>query len=197
MKLIQWLLIVVLCFAAIMPLAAQDTVYVHWKAESKKKASTGEYTVYLKGIITKGWHVYARGNAAEGLDGLTVSAENTTAVMEGAVSITGNEKTINDKIFDGAAQQVITDSIAVQFTLRFSETVPQTAKLQLSYNTASDAFIPEEQVVTVPFEDGVALATAFRMLIPSINLKAPVNDCGGRRPFRKPARGSGFFSFFF
>ena len=197
MKLIQWLLIVVLCFAAIMPLAAQDTVYVHWKAESKKKASTGEYTVYLKGIITKGWHVYARGNAAEGLDGLTVSAENTTAVMEGAVSITGNEKTINDKIFDGAAQQVITDSIAVQFTLRFSETVPQTAKLQLSYNTASDAFIPEEQVVTVPFEDGVALATAFRMLIPSINLKAPVNDCGGNGLAKTQTGSSGLFTIFF
>jgi thiol:disulfide interchange protein len=197
MKWIKQGLLLMLCLAALLPLVAQDTLYVQWTAQSKKTTTPGEYNIYLKGMIPKGWHVYAKGNAAEGLDALTVSTENTTGAIKGNIHITGNEKKITDKIFDGAVQEVVTDSIAVKFTVLFGATVPQKVKLRLSYNAASDAFIPEEQLVTVAFEDGVATSTAARMLIPAINLKAPVNDCGGSGLADTQAGSSGLLTIFF
>ena len=51
---------------------AQDSAAVKWQATGKKIAA-GQYEIKLTGTIKAGWHVYAKSNAAAGLEGLKIS----------------------------------------------------------------------------------------------------------------------------
>ncbi|MFT3679965.1 MAG: cytochrome c biogenesis protein CcdA [Ferruginibacter sp.] len=157
---------------------AQDSLNIRWNASSKKLA-TNEYEIRLKGAIRSGWHLYAKDKQAEGLDGLMISFADSSIQKQADAQFTGIIQKITDKIFENKTVEVITDSITVTQRVKFTGTVPSTTRLLLTYNTASEEFIPEEQKIEVSFEGGADIAGATRILIPSIDLKKPVNDCGG------------------
>ena len=173
---------------------AQDSLYVQWVAASKKISGT-EYEIQFKGTIKPQWHLYAKDNQAEGLDGLIISFADSSIQKQGAIQISGNSKTIADKIFEKQLE-VVTDSIIVTQLIKFSNTVPSKIKVQLAYNTASEEFIPEEQKIDVAFEDGADVAAANRILIPSIDLKNPVSGCGGTGITNTSSGKSGLFTIF-
>ncbi|HMK03241.1 MAG TPA: cytochrome c biogenesis protein CcdA [Ferruginibacter sp.] len=178
-------------------LAAQDTTAVQWTA-SGKKTNDGQYEIRLKGIIRTGWHVYAKENKAAGLDGFRISFSDSSIQKEGDPQLSGNFKTITDKIFDNARVEVATDSIQIIQKIKIAGEVPSGLKGLLVFNTAnSEAFIPEERKIDIPMEGGVDMSAANRMIIPTIDLKNPVNPCGGMGISIETSTSKGLVTIFF
>jgi thiol:disulfide interchange protein len=160
------------------PLFAQDSAAVKWQATGKKIAE-GQYEIKLKGIIKAGWHVYAKSNAAAGLEGFKITFSDSSIQKAGDQQITGDTKTIADKIFE-TQSEVIVNSLVIVQKIKLSGAVPAKLKATLLYNTANDtAFIPEENKIEIDMEGGVDVSSSNRILISSIDLKKTVNDCGG------------------
>jgi len=160
-------------------LAAQDTTAVQWTA-SGKKINTGQYQIYLKGTIKTGWHIYAKENKAAGLEGLKISFSDSSIKKDGDPQLKGNFKTITDKIFDNAKSEVATDSVAFIQKITITGEVPASLKAVLAFNTAtSEAFIPEEIKIEIAMEGGIDMSASNRILVSAIDLKNPVNSCGG------------------
>ncbi len=158
---------------------AQDSAIVKWTASGKKIAD-GKYDIHLTGRIKKDWHVYAKANQSAGLEGVKLTFSDSSIQKETGLQILGNSKTITDKIFDNAQTEVVEDSIEVIQKINITGAVPSRLKVVLLYNTAgNDAFIPEEKKIEIEMEGGVDMSASNRILIPTIELKNPVNACGG------------------
>ncbi len=176
-KRIVFLIISILLLSGI-SVSAQDSMMVQWSASGKKIAD-GKYEIHLKGTIRPVWHVYAKANQAAGLEGLKISFSDSSIQKEADQQVTGNFKTINDKIFNVQAE-VAEENVEIIQKINISGTVPARLKALLLYNVASkDAFLPEEQKIGIEMEGGVEMSASNRILISSIDLKNPVNACGG------------------
>lgn len=159
-------------------LLAQDSSVVSWQATGKKIAEK-QYEIKLTGSIKAGWYMYAKPIAAAELEGLKISFSDSSIQLNGSQQLSGNFKTITDKNFDVQAEVAETKLEVIQ-KITLSGDVPSKLKAVLLYNTAnSEAFIPEEKKIEINMEGGVDLSTSNRILISSIDLNNPVNDCGG------------------
>ena len=159
-------------------LLAQDSSAVSWQATGKKIADK-QYEIRLTGIIKTGWHVYAKPIAAAELEGLKITFSDSSIKQNGNRQLSGNFKTIADKIFDVQAE-VAESKLEVVQQITLTGDVPSKLKAVLLYNTAgNDAFIPEEKKIEIDMEGGVDVSATNRILISTIDLKRPVNSCGG------------------
>jgi thiol:disulfide interchange protein DsbD len=175
-KIISLLTVVFLLFQ--FSVLAQDSSVVQWQATGKKIAA-GQYELTLTGTIKAGWHVYAKPNVAASLEGIGISFSDSSIQKNGDKQLTGNFKTITDKIFE-TQTEVVSDSLVVTQKIIIKGDVPAQLKAMLLYNTANEAsFIPEEKKIEIEMEGGVDLSASNRILIPTIDLKNPVNTCGG------------------
>jgi thiol:disulfide interchange protein len=157
---------------------AQDSPVVQWQATGKKIAD-GQYEIQLKGTIKAGWHVYAKPNVAVGLEDFKISFSDSSIQNIGSPQLSGNIKTITDNIFN-TRSQVVEENIAVVQKISLAGVVPAKLKAILLYNTANvESFIPEEAKIEIEMEGGVDVSATNRILISSIDLKNPVNPCGG------------------
>ena len=172
-----------LCFSILLSslfgAKAQDSLNVDWSVAGKK-ITAGQYELHLKGIIKPQWHMYTKDGQAEGLEGIKISFSNSGIHQQGQLQIIGNAKIITDKIFENKQLQVAEDSIELVQQINFASTIPSKFKCILSYNVANkEAFLPEEQKLSVEMETGTGISTRNRILISSIDLKNPVSSCGG------------------
>ncbi|MFM2358388.1 MAG: hypothetical protein RLY16_381 [Bacteroidota bacterium] len=167
-----------LLFFSVLQLQAQEVKPVNWQVSSHKIAEK-QYEIQWKASIEKGWHIYARNNVAEGIDGLKIIwADSSFQIKEPVLS--ANFKTIADPVFDGHSLEIVSDSIVVKQIIRFADNVPDSLRVQLNY-FAADAgnLLPEELKFKVGFEGGAVSSAKARLLIPSIDLKHPIADCEG------------------
>ena len=157
---------------------AQDSSVVNWQATGKK-IREGQYEIHVKGTIKAGWHVYAKPNLSAELEGLKITFSDSSILINGGQEITGNFKTITDKIFN-TASEVAEKELEVIQKITLSGAVPAKLKAVLLYNTAnSESFIPEEKKVEIEMEGGVDMSASNRIFIPTIDLNNPINACGG------------------
>lgn len=160
-------------------LFAQDSATVQWKATGKKNAD-GHYEIHVQGIIKTGWHVYTKSNPSAGLEGLEISFTDSSIQKDAVLQFSGVQKMITDKIFDNAKSAVAEEHLEFIQKITIAGTVPANLKAILIYNAAnSDLFVPEECKIDIDMEGGVNMAAANRILIPTIDLKNPLNTCGG------------------
>jgi len=160
---------------------AQDSAAVKWQAIGKK-IGVGQYEIKFTGTIKAGWHVYTKSNVAAGLEGLKITFSDSAIQKAGDQQITGETRTIADKIFETQSEVIVNNLVVLQ-KINLSGTIPAKLKVTLLFNTANnDAFIPEENKIEIDMEGGVDVSTSNRILISSVDLKKPVNDCGGTGP---------------
>ena len=160
------------------PVFAQDSAAVKWQATGKKIAA-GQYEIKFTGSIKAGWHVYAKSNVAAGLEGLKITFSDSAIQKAGEQQITGDTKTIADKIFETQSEVIVNNLVVLQ-KINLNGTIPLKLKATLLFNTANnDAFIPEESKIEIDMEGGMDVSSSNRILISSIDLKKPVNECGG------------------
>lgn len=157
---------------------AQDSAIVSWQAAGTKTA-TGKYEIKLTGTIRPGWHVYTKRNEAAGIEDIKITFSDPSIKMNGDQQVSGNIKTIADKIFE-TQTEVATAQIEIVQQIDIAGEVPALLKAELLYNTArNDEFIPEEKKIDIAMEGGVDMSSTNRIVIPSIDLANPVNLCGG------------------
>ena len=157
---------------------AQDSAAVTWQATGKK-IGEGQYQIQLKGTIKTGWQVYPKNNTTLEIEGLKITFSDSAIQKNGSQQLTGNLKTITDKIFD-AQVEVAEGHIEILQKITLSGALPAKLKAVLLYNTAnSAAFIPEERKIEIEMEGGVDMSASNRIVIPTIDLYNPVNSCGG------------------
>ena len=130
--------------------------------------------------------------------GLKISFSDSAIQKETGLVVSGNSKTITDKIFDNVLVEVVEENIEVIQKIKIAEPVPSRLKAILLYNTASsDAFIPEEKKIEIEMEGGVDMSASNRILIPTIDLKNPVNACGGTGISVEESGSKGLLTIFF
>ncbi len=173
---------------------AQDSSTVNWQATGKKIAN-GEYEIRLKGIIKSGWKVYTRSDTAAGLDGPSIIFSDPGIQKKDSQTVAGNVKIIADTIFNIQAEIAETNLEIVQKILIKGD-VPAILKASLLYNTAGESFIPEDIKIEIVMEGGTDMSATNRILIPSIDLKNPVNDCGGTGISAEESGSSGLLTIF-
>jgi thiol:disulfide interchange protein len=160
-------------------LQAQDSAIVNWQATGKKIADK-QYEIKLTGTIKNGWYVYAKSNAALEIEGVKMTFSDSSIKKNGDQLLNGNFKTIADKIFS-ASTEVAEGNITITQNISLADAAPSRLKAALLYNAANgDSLIPEEKKIEITMEGGVEISTSSnRILIPTIDLKNPVNKCGG------------------
>ena len=100
-------------FLSQFPVFAQDSAAVKWQATGKKIA-VGQYEIKLTGTIKSGWHVYAKSNIAAGLEGFKITFSDSAIQKTGDQQVTGNTKTIADKIFETQTEVVENNLVVLQ-----------------------------------------------------------------------------------
>ncbi len=191
------LLLAAVLFTFQLSLFAQDSSIVQWKATGKKIAD-GQYEILLKGVIKSGWHVYAKPNQTAGLEGLKISFSDTAIHEEGIRQLNAKFDTITDKIFDNAQVEVATENLEIIQKINLAGVIPARLKAVLLYNTAgSESFIPEEKKIDIEMAGGIDMSASNRILIPTIDLKNPVNTCGGTGITDQQSGSNGLLTIFF
>ena len=177
MRFTPFLLLLFFVFAASTDAISQDSSVVKWRT-SISRDNAQQVTITFHGMLRHGWHFYAAADVEDGLSGFKVDYADSSVRQE-PVTITGNRQIINDPIFEGRPKVVLRDSFTI--TQKVSGVDPALTQLRpvLIYEVADAGnFIPEEQKISIPLKGEAVTGQARRILIPSIDIKAPLTNCG-------------------
>jgi thiol:disulfide interchange protein DsbD len=155
---------------------AQDSSIAKW-THLVKKINEKQIEVTLKGSISKDWHLY-KADSNEGLSGILISLQDSSAKLQ-IPQINVTEKKIKDKVFEGAEKTVYENEIEIIQKLEFIGKQPDALKLIIAYELGKELdFITEEHQEKIVLNDKVIEQSHSRILIPTIDIKHPKNNCG-------------------
>jgi len=181
MKANNWVLFFLLSFLSLsFDLQAQDSLLVKWTSTFIQKTDNS-ILISLKGEIKDKWHLYAA-DSIEGLNGLSVS-EMDTAFLIKSPKIQALSALYADPVFEGRNKKVFNKQVDLSFEVQYKGDKPAVIKVPLSYELGfADQFMTEEQVVRLELDSSKTVNAAPRILIPTIDIKNPVNSCGLSKP---------------
>jgi thiol:disulfide interchange protein len=168
-----------LCLFLSVTVTAQDPlVPVHqWKVESKKTGE-GKYELIFLAPAAADWKIYAPNQVLLDVKTTELNFADSAIRRESDFNIETESVEETSSIFENTKVKLHAGDVKWKATVTISGTVP--AKLQgtLLYTYGrNDEFYP---ATTVPFavelEGGVESTT--KILVPSIDINKPVNDCG-------------------
>jgi len=155
---------------------AQDSSVVKW-THQVKKINEKQIEVTLKGSISKDWHLY-KADANEGLNGISISLKDSSNKLQ-LPQITSTEKKIKDKVFEGAEKSVYENEIEIIQHVEFASKQPDALKFVIAYELGKELdFITEEHQEKIIINESANSSTQARILIPSIDIQHPKNNCG-------------------
>jgi thiol:disulfide interchange protein DsbD len=155
---------------------AQDTSVVKWTHQIKK-INEKQIEITLKGSISKDWHLY-KADANEGLSGILISLQDSSTKLQ-LPQITATEKKLKDKVFEGAEKSVYENEIEVKQNVEFASKQPDALKIVIAYELGKELdFITEEHQEKIIINENANSSTQARILIPSIDIQHPKNNCG-------------------
>jgi thiol:disulfide interchange protein DsbD len=155
---------------------AQDSSIVKW-THQVKKINEKQIEITLKGSISKDWHLY-KADVNEGLSGIKISLQDSSIKLQ-IPQITATEKKIKDKVFEGAEKSVYENEIEVKQNVEFASKQPDALKLIIAYELGKELdFITEEHQEKIIINETANTSTQARILIPSIDIQHPKNNCG-------------------
>ena len=154
---------------------AQDSSNVIWQTTVAQTAPNA-FTISLKATVKPGWHVYAKVDAAEGLPGIQFESLDSN-IKIGTASINANYQDIQDEVFDRKTKNVAIGDFVVDVPITVSGKAPGLFKLNISSETGMGAnFIPETQETIISLDGKAIPVNANRILIPTIQVDAPVSN---------------------
>jgi thiol:disulfide interchange protein len=161
-------------------LTAQNTGQLKWQVISQK-INGKEYVITAKGTIAAGWRVFSNKSIIEGLDKAAINFTDSSIKKLGDAEVTGTEKTITDPVFNQPAT-IVENEVTLTQKISFTNEIPANLKIIISYSFAkgADEFLTEAgEKFDVVIAGGLAVAADDnRIKITSINLKAPLANCG-------------------
>lgn len=189
---------------------SQNKGHVQWKVDSVTKGTESEKQLFITGTIDEGWSVYDVSKAME-LPGVKISAKTATVAVKD-VQILSPKVDLDDIVF-GTKMKVFQKEIKLSATLTTKTSFEKLIQVKIQYDLIKkDAFESEEPVLKVatevasinPTDTTVSVsaipdtAAKFQMLIPSIDLKNPLTDCGlNSSAGTTDTKGKGLLTIFF
>ena len=177
MAFLKKIILVLICFQLCSKMSfAQDSSIVKWTT-STIKLNEHQYELHLKGEIKTSWHLY-NVDSVDGLSGITIGFSDTL-LQRNILIINATNSIINDPIFENNKKNVVEKNIELVQVISFKTEIPSAIKLNLSYELANaETFITEEQKIKIILNASAAAPTNTRLLVPSIDIAHPLNDCG-------------------
>ncbi|MFL5774474.1 MAG: protein-disulfide reductase DsbD family protein [Flavisolibacter sp.] len=153
---------------------AQDTTHVFRWMVTSKKLQGQQYEILFSTKGSGNWQLYAPNQDLAGVSSSSVKFDSSIS-NNNVLKDSGAAQNSQSEIFSIPVKTYIGPT-SWKTIINISETVPAELPGELSYSYGKgDEFYQETSKFSVPLEGGVA---ASRILIPSINLKKPVNACG-------------------
>lgn len=163
---------------------------MQWQT-SVEPLSEKQWKVTFKSNIPEGWHLYMA-NEAEGLQGLKLTPPDPSVVFQSVEWVTTpTEKP--DAIFE-KNMPVLTGAIEASVLMQIEGEVPSSLPIQLNYDIADkENFLPQDIKTTLALKEGATEAEqkSARLLIPTIRLDAPRQNCDAASAASAPDSDSG------
>ncbi len=156
----------------------QDVVSpYHWEVKAQKKGE-GIYELNFSANDAKGWQLYAPDQTLDDVKMTELSFSDSSIRQTGNFTETGTIKEIKSKIFEGKDVKIIEGNTQWTAVIQISGEVPAKLQGEMTYTYGrNDEFYPSTPFpFVVELEGGVVSTT--RILIPTIDIEHPVNDCG-------------------
>jgi thiol:disulfide interchange protein len=168
----------ILFFVALAAFSQDSAGAVHdWKITSKK-IGENKYELEFNGAITGNWQVYAPNQTLLEIKTTELQFSDSSIIQEGDFIPEGAPGTINSTIFENTKVNVYETSVQWKVIVRINGAVP--AKLQgtlfYSYGKNDEYYPSTVYPFVVALQGGVE--SSARILISSIDIDHPVNDCG-------------------
>lgn len=156
---------------------AQDTAQVFaWKAGSKK-VSDHRYEISFTTTGAPGWRLYAPNQVFSEVAMAALSFSDSAIRPAGTFRDSGTAVSEQSAIFENEAVRLYGGATTWKQEIAIQGDVPAVIQGRLLYSYGrGDEFYQQEHAFSVALEGGVA--STSRILIPSINVKNPVSDCG-------------------
>lgn len=157
---------------------SQDVVSpYHWEVTAQKKAE-GIYELTFSAQAAPGWQLYAPNQVFDDVKMGALTFTDSSIRQTGIFAETGTAKNIKSKIFENQNVKIFDGKSQWVAMIQISGAVPGRLQGELSYSYGNDdEFYPSNSFpFVVELEGGVVSTT--RILVPSIDIEHPVNDCG-------------------
>jgi len=148
-----------------------------WKVEAKK-ISEGKYELSFIASSLNGWWVYAPNQMLLDVKTTELKFNDSGIRQQGEFIAESGAKTITSSIFEKTKVDIYENSAAWKAIIIFNGIVPAKLHGTMLYTYGrNDEFYPSTSFTfSVACQGGVEFKT--RILIPSIDIKHPVKDCG-------------------
>lgn len=171
---------------------AQDSSAFSWTFKSER-ISPGEYRLVFQTPVNNNWQLYAPAQDIAGIQSSALIFKDSSIIV--VSPLTGKEgfKTINSAIFDNQPFKVYEGSAVWTATIRIPGEVPASllGTLQYTYGKGDEFYPSESKEFEVALEGGVVVNNRIR--IETIDLAAPVQQCGIEKEEKKGSLWKIFF----
>jgi thiol:disulfide interchange protein len=172
----QSLLFPLLLFVTFNTSQAQDSSLVKWTSGTVKQANRS-ILIKLKGAINDKWHVYAS-DSVDGLSGITFSTLDSSIQIK-SYEITTQPTSYADPVFEGRKKETYQQKLELSILVLYSGDMPEAIKMPINYELGkADQFTTEEQIIKIILDSSKTSNAAPRVLISSLDVKNPKNNCG-------------------
>ena len=174
------IILIVLSLCSILISFAQDSIPVahQWKVESKKLAD-GKYELSFSTAPSGAWKIYAPNQTLLEVKTTELVFADSSIKQEGKFKIEASQvKEEPSSIFENTIIKILPGDALWKATITIDGTVPAQLQGSLLYTYGkNDEFYPATAVpFVVQLEGGIASTT--KILVSSINISKPVNNCG-------------------
>ena len=158
-------------------LLSQDSSVYNWQVSSRKIADN-QYELSFTTNNAGNWQLYAPGQLLADIPTTELQFADSSIQLVNGFNASGEVKTINSAIFDGAAIKVYEAPATWVQTIKIDGTVPAnlSGTLLYTYGRADELYPSTAYPFTVALEGGKAATT--RIKIESIDNKNPAVACG-------------------
>lgn len=148
-----------------------------WKVDCKKTGE-GQFDLIFSAPASAGWKVYAPNQVLMDIKTTEVKFVDSAIKQKGDFSIETEQTEESSSIFENTKVKLHTGIIKWKVTIQVDGIIPAKLQGSLLYTYGrNDEFYPATPVpFAVKLQGGVESTT--KLLVPTININKPVNDCG-------------------
>ncbi len=172
-------------------------VPIAWSVTSQKKDSN-HYMITVKGIIPRGWYVYAKDDSANQITAIDISWDNAHVIKSPDLKKAdspefSNLQIIHDKIFNNKLIRVYNNAFQFIQPIQIDGAIPPILKITIhGFAANGKEFQPIEQEKTIVLEDGKDRSRDFQSQIKlsTVDINNPIANCGEEQNGSKQNAGS-------
>jgi len=164
-------------FCFLIPCIAFAQHPVQWQLHAKK-LDPSTYQLQVAASLEKGWYAYGKNKNIDGIEPPFLQWDNENVQSIGSANFGKKPVPFYDRIYTKTIQ-VFKDSFGFTQNIAINQTIPSRLQTIITaYITNGTEFIPVIDTVTFHLEGGVEKNYSSSFLLPKVDLKNPLSNCG-------------------